>query len=81
MPPKSNFGGWCCLVKKGFKYLIGLKDNGKVKPLCMMLLKKCGYTKSFNGTKYISFLIKDNELLKNITKCGIKSTILLKRIW
>ena len=60
MPPKSNFGGWCCLVKKGFKYLIGLKDNGKVKPLCMMLLKKCGYTKSFKGTKYISFLIKDN---------------------
>ena len=50
--------------KKGFKYLIGLKDNGKVKSLCIMLLKKCGYTKRFNGTKYISFLIKDNEYNK-----------------
>ena len=31
--------------KEGFKYLIGLKDNGKVKPLCIMLLKVWIYEK------------------------------------
>ena len=32
-----------------------------------MLPEMIGYIKRFNETKYIFFLIKDDELLKNIT--------------
>ena len=34
----------------------------KVKPLCIMLLEIIGYTKSFDQTKFMYFLIKDDEL-------------------
>ena len=33
-----------------------------------MLQKTSGYTKSFNETKYISFLIRDDELLEKYNK-------------
>ena len=52
--------------KKGFKYFIGYKDAKKIKPLCIFLPKMSAYRKDFNETEYISFLIKDDELLKNI---------------
>ena len=50
--------------KKGLKYFTGYKDNEKVKPLCTMLPTMRGYTKRFNETKYMSLLIKDDELLE-----------------
>ena len=34
----------------------------------MMLLKMIGYTKIFNETKYMSFLLKDDELLGKYNK-------------
>ena len=34
------------LVKKGFKYFIGYKDNQKVKPLCIILPKIRGLRKN-----------------------------------
>ena len=37
-----------------------------------------GCTRSFKETKFRSFLIKGNELLKNIVISGIKSAIHLK---
>ena len=50
--------------KKGFKCFIGYIEEGKiVKPLFIMLPKMNGYTKCFDETKYMSFLIKDDELL------------------
>ena len=50
--------------RKGCKHFIGYKDSLKVKPLCIMLPKTSGCTKSVYKTKCISLLIKDDELLK-----------------
>ena len=53
-------------MKKIIKYFIGYRDDEyKIKPLCIMLLKTSTYVRSYNGeTKWMNFLIKDNELLK-----------------
>ena len=48
---------------KGFKYFIGYREGGIVKPLCIILAQMNAYIKYFeNGGKNISFLIKDNEV-------------------
>ena len=55
--------------KKGFKYFIGYEhDHKKVMPLCIMPPKMSAYIRDFNETKYISLLIKDNELLEKYNK-------------
>lgn len=41
--------------KKGFKHLIGNKDEDKIKALCLMLAKTSGYAKSFDETKHMFF--------------------------
>ena len=55
------------MVKKTIKYFIGYLYNGnKDKPLNIMLPKTNVYVKSFNGqTKWMYFLIKDDDLLEN----------------
>ena len=45
--------------KKWFKCFIGYKDTTTIKPLSILLLKMTAYRKTFNETKYISFLIKE----------------------
>ena len=50
--------------KKGFKYLIDYKDAKKIKPLCIFFPKISAHRRDFHETKYISFLIKDDELLE-----------------
>ena len=50
--------------KKGFEYCIGYKDNKKIRPLCIFLPKMSAYRKDFDETKYMSFLIKHDELLQ-----------------
>ena len=50
--------------KKGFKYLIGYKDAKNIRLLCMFLPKLKAYRWDFDETKYMSFLIKDDELLE-----------------
>ena len=51
--------------KKGFKYLIGYEDaKKKTRPLCIFLPKMSAHRKDFNETKCVSFMIKDNEILK-----------------
>ena len=54
-------------MKKTIKYFIGYLYNGnKEKPLNIMLPKTNVYVKSFNGqTKWMYFLIKDDDLLEN----------------
>ena len=47
---------------EGFKYFIGYLECGIVKPLCIILPQMSGYIKYFeNGSKNMSFLIKDGE--------------------
>ena len=64
------------MVKKGFKYFIGYKDAKKIRPLCIFLPKMNAYRKDFDETKYMSFLIKDDELLKKYNKIWKKVKIL-----
>ena len=48
---------------EGFKYFIGYLEGGIVKPLCIILPQMSGYIKYFeNGSKNMSFLIKDDEV-------------------
>ena len=47
----------------GFKYFIGYQEGGIVKLLCILLPQVSGYIKCFeNGSKNMSFFIKDYEL-------------------
>ena len=55
---KVSFG------KKGFKYFIGYKDTKKIRLLRIFLPKMSAYRRNFDETKYMSFLIIDDELLK-----------------
>lgn len=66
--------------KKGFKHLIGNKDEDKIKALCLMLAKTSGYAKSFDETKHMFFFILDKKLLKTNNKTWDKiSNIKQKR--
>ena len=48
----------------GFKYFIGYKEGEIVKPLCIILAEMSGYIKYFeNGSKNMSFMIKNNDVL------------------
>ena len=66
MPSKVLFG------KKKFKYFIDYKDAKKMKPLCTFLSKMTAYRKDFDETKYIFFLIRDNELIEKHNENAIK---------
>ena len=52
------------LVKKEFRYVIGLKDTKKMRSLCIFLPKLSAYRKAFVENRYISFLISNNKLLE-----------------
>ena len=69
---KVSFG------KKGFKCFIGCKDNEKVKPSQIMLPKMSECRRNFNETKYMSFLMKDNELLEKYYKIRDKISNTIK---
>ena len=56
---KVSFG------KKGFRYFVEYEDDSeKVMLFCIMLSKVSVYRRDFEETKYMYFLIKDNELLE-----------------
>ena len=63
---KVSFG------KKGFKYLIGYKDAKKIRPLCIFFPTMSAYRKEFDETKYISSLIKHDELLEKYNEISEK---------
>ena len=52
---KVSFG------KNSFRYLMGYKD-AKIRPLDIFPPKISAYRRDFDETKYILFLIKDDEL-------------------
>ena len=60
--------------KKGFKHFIGYSDSKEIRPLCIFLPKMSAYRRDFDETKYMSFLIKDEELLEKyneiLEKCS-----------
>ena len=68
-----------CFGKKGFKYFVDYKDAKKIGPICIFLPKISAYTKDFDETKYISFLIKDNELLEKYNEIWEKVKNSLKK--
>ena len=49
--------------KKGFKYFIGCKNAKTVRPL-MHIFSKSEQRRDFDESKYMSFLIKNDELLE-----------------
>ena len=56
-----------------FKYFIGYKKDEIVKPLCIILPQMNGYIKYFeNGSKNMSFFIKDDDVLYKYNKIGDK---------
>ena len=65
--------------KKGFKYFIGYKDERKVRPLCMILPKMTAYRRDSDETKYMSFLIKDEELLEKYNEIWNKVISSIKK--
>ena len=66
---------------EGFKYFIGYLKGEIVKPLCIILPQMSGYIKYFeNGSKNMSFLIKDDEVREKYDKIwdAIKNKLVIK---
>ena len=61
---------------ESFKYFIGYQEGRIVKPLCIILPQMSGYIKYFeNGSKNMSFLIKDDEVREKYDKIWIRLKI------
>ena len=59
----------CKHNNEGFKYFIGYQEGGVVKSLCIILPQMSGYIKYFeNGSRNMSFLIKDDEVWEKYDK-------------
>ena len=48
-------------------------------PLCIKLLRMAAYRRDFVETKYISFLIKDNELIEKYNEMWDNVSNIIKR--
>ena len=70
-----------CLAEKIYKYFIGyLHNDNKVKPLYIMLPKTNAYVKSCDGqTKWMHFLIKDDDLLAKYNTTSDKVSADIKK--
>ena len=65
--------------KTEFKYFTDYKNAKNIRPLCIFLPKTSAFRRDFDETKYISFLIKDDNYLKNTIKFGKKLKIVSKK--
>ena len=65
--------------KTEFKYFTDYKNAKNIRPLCIFLPKTSAFRRDFDETKYISFLIKDDNYLKNAIKFGKKLKIVSKK--
>ena len=61
--------------KKGLRYFVGYKDSKKIRPLCIFLPKMTAYRQDFDQAKFMSFLIKDDELLEKYNEIWKKKKI------
>ena len=57
------------------------KHDRKVKRLCIMLPKMKANRGDFDETKYMSFLIKGNELLEKYNKIWNKVSNIMKKVF
>ena len=64
---KVSFG------KKDFKYFIGYEGAKTVRPSCISLPKMSAYITDFDETRYMFFLIKDDELTEKYKESWEKS--------
>ena len=67
-----------CFGKKGFRYFTDNRDAEKIRPLCIYLPKMSAHRRDFDETKYISFLVKDSELLEKCNEIWEKFTNSIK---
>ena len=65
--------------KKSFEYFTGYKDAKKVRALSIFFPKMSAYRRDFDETKYMSFFIKDDELLEKYNEIWEKVKIALKK--
>ena len=67
--------------EKNYKYFIGYLHNGiKVKPLNIMLPKTSAYVKSYDRqTKWMYFLIEDDDLLEKYNTIWVKVSADIKK--
>ena len=56
------------MIKKDLSISLVMKMLKKIRPLCIFLPKMSAHRKDYNETKYVSFLIKDNEIFKKWNK-------------
>ena len=70
---KVSFG------KKGFKHFIRYRDGKTIRPLCISLPKMSAYKKDFDESKWMSFLIKDYELLDKYNEIWEKVSNSIKK--
>ena len=54
--------------KNSVKHFIGYNDNDIIIPLCIMLPQTTGYARKFDENATLSFIVKDEKLLKSYTK-------------
>ena len=55
-------------TKNPLKYFIGYNDNDIIIPLCTRLPQITGYARNFDENASMSFIVKNNLLLKKYTK-------------
>ena len=61
------------------KYFIGYDDGRKVRPISVMLPKMHTFRRNFDELKYISFVIKNDELLKSYYEIWDKVSKVVKK--
>ena len=57
-----------CGKKNSYKYFIRYNDNDNIRPLCIRLSQMTGYARKFNENATMSFIVKDQKLLKKFSK-------------
>ena len=65
-------------AERGFKYFVGYEDGKKVTKL-VNASKMSSYSRDFDKTKYISFLINYDELLKQYNEIWDKVNNVIKK--
>ena len=55
-------------TKHSHKYFVGYNDNDDIRPLCIRLPQMTGYARKFNENATMSFIVKDQMLLKKYSE-------------
>ena len=76
---KYRYPARFCLVKRVLNILLNTKIAKKL--LYIIPPKMSGYTQSFNETKYMSFLIRDDKLLEKYNKIWDKVSNSIKKVF